>query len=422
MLPTTLALSAFVMLLSVGRIVLGIWLLTAPLPLRDGARWRVPAALAGICVAYLGLAIAILMPLSARGSLGFAIGQFAVFSLLLIACVGATLVVYDTSVWTALFCCSAGYTVQNLASGATELVWALVDGSAPGVSAFYSPLRFVVSFTCTAVVYVAAYLLITRYLRRVGLGRIEDRSMIAAMAVTILVIIGFDLVIKWLVEQSIAKGAMVLLRMFHGLACAFSLTMEFELLVRRRVESERDTLGQVLAEHERQYETARENIGAINARVHDIRHAIGRMADGEGLPREAVRDLVREVTVYDSKVRTGNEALDTALTERRLSLQRAGVALTCVADGRSLAFLAPADTYTLFCCLLDALAGTDATSISLVVREALGTTSVHLESNGGAPGADALSGAEAIARRNGATFSTLPGDGAFHVNLLFPAQ
>ena len=246
--------------------------------------------------------------------------------------------------------------------------------------------------------------------------------MIAAMAVTILVIIGFDLVIKWLVEQSIAKGAMVLLRMFHGLACAFSLTMEFELLVRRRVESERDTLEQVLAEHERQYQQSRETVAAVNARMHDIRHGIARLADSGGVDRSVIREMVHEVSVYDLTVRTGNEALDTALTERRLRLGQAGITLTCVADGTALAFMAPADTYTLFGTLLDVVSSAGATSVSLVVREALGTVSVHVETNGAAPPNEEFAPARAIAHRYGATLSTLSQEGSFHINLLFPAQ
>ena len=420
--PASLVFANLVMLLSMGRIILGIWLLTAPLPLRDGVRWRVPVAIVGLELAYAAVMLAILVPLGTFQGVGFSVAQLFIFSLLLIACVVATLFVYDTNVWTAIFCCSAGYTIQNLASGATELVWTLAGGGFPGGDGYYTPLRFCISFVCTAVVYVAAYLLITRYLRREGLERIEDRRMLLLVVMTIFVIIGFDVVIKWLVEQGIATGAMVLLRVFHGLACSFTLLTGFELLVRRRVEAERDTLTQVLAEHERQYEAARDNIDAINARVHDIRHAVGHLADDGGMDRAVIRDLIRTVDVYDSKVRTGNEALDTALTEQRLRFGRAGVSLACVADGAVLSFMAPADVYTFFSSVLEAVLEARPASASLVVRQALGATSVHVEGSETTFEGTLPQQARDVVTRYRGSLSAEGRDGSFHVNALFPSD
>ncbi len=62
----------------------------------------------------------------------------------------------------------------------------------------------------------------------------------------------------------------------------------------------------------------------------------------------ALADVAREVDVYDAAVHTGNEALDTILTEKSLVCQREGITLTCVADGSALDFMAPADIYALF--------------------------------------------------------------------------
>ena len=407
---------------SLARFVIGILLFSAPLPRRNRFGLRMVATLVALLLVYAALSAFFLGMSGPRSGPFFYASQFNVYSMLLLALVAATVFVYDTNLWTALFCCSAGYTVENLASGATELVWTIIGGGSVQSGAYQTPPRYAVAFLCTAIVFVATYLLVTRRLIKGGLHRIEDRSMLVMMAVTILVIIGFDLLIKGLTEQGLSLDAVVLLRCFHGLACVFTLSMEFQLLITSRAEAQRDTMERVLAEHERQYEAARESVAAVNARMHDIRHNIARIADADGLSRESIRELVREVTVYDSHVRTGNEALDTALTERRLSLGRAGVALTCVADGAALSFMAPADTYALFCALLDAVADTGATSASLVVRETLGTTSVHVETNGTAANDALLRPVAEVARRNGGTLTTLAQDGAFHVNLLFPAQ
>ena len=97
-------------------------------------------------------------------------------------------------------------------------------------------------------------------------------------------------------------------------------------------------------------------------------------------------DIAREVSVYDAVVRTGNDALDTILTEKSLVCEREGIALTCIADGSSLGFLTPAELYSLFGNALDnAIEATrqvedpEGRSISLLVRRTGDMVSIHVE-------------------------------------------
>jgi sensor histidine kinase regulating citrate/malate metabolism len=89
--------------------------------------------------------------------------------------------------------------------------------------------------------------------------------------------------------------------------------------------------------------------------------------------------------VYDATVRTGNEALDTILTEKRLLCEGEGITLTCMADGHALDFLAPSELYALFGNALDnAIEATrqvpeGGRSISLGVRRVGDMVSIHVE-------------------------------------------
>ena len=404
------------------RFIVGILLFASLLPHRDHFGLRAVAACVILFIVHVTLSAAFLSVEAAQTGPYFYSAQFFVFSLLLIAFVVGTIFVFDTSVWTALFCCSAGYTVQNLASGATELVWSIIGGGSVASGAYQSPERFIIGFVCAVIVYGVAFFLITRQLLRDGLQRIEDRSMLIMMAVTILVIIGFDLLIKGLTEQGLALVSVVLLRIFHGLACIFTIVMEFQLLITRRAETERDIMEQVLAEHERQYEAARESVAAVNARMHDIRHSVIRLANNEGVGRDALREMLQEIEVYDSTIKTGNEALDTVLSEKRLTLSRDGIALSCVADGTALAFMSPADIYALFSAMLDGAAAAGGNSISLVAREALGSASVHIECYGCSDKGAWNESASSIVKRYGGTFSAAEQGSTLHINALFPSR
>ena len=51
--------------------------------------------------------------------------------------------------------------------------------------------------------------------------------------------------------------------------------------------------------------------------------------------------------IYDSTIKTGNEILDTILTEKKLLCEKNQIELTCVADGECLSFIDPIDLYAI---------------------------------------------------------------------------
>lgn len=416
-------------LLSFLRFVGAVWLIAAPLSLRSGARKRIPLALLGLLALYVCLLLLFVHSADWQDPIRHAFGELATFSLLLGGLVLATMYVFDTNILTAVFCSSAGYTVENFASGFTELVLDLFGSHAEKLNIYASPLHHIAMILTTLVVYAAVFFLVTKPMLRQGLRRIEDCSMLAMMVVVIVVVISFDLLIKGLVADGLDVRAMVLLRLFHGLACVFTLGAGFQLLVVRRIEAERDAAWQVLAERERQYEASRENMDAINARVHDIRHTIGRLANDAQVKSDVLASMVREIDVYGKSLRTGNVALDTVLAEKGLTCNRESIALTCVADGSLISAIAPNDIYVLFSTLLTeaierTLSGSKGRSISLVIREAMGNVAIHIECTEDAEVASErnahLIPLATLCERYGATFTTLEDDGTWHANLLFP--
>lgn len=178
--------------------------------------------------------------------------------------------------------------------------------------------------------------------------------MVAMFAVVVIVVIGLDVIIKALCLVGAPFRYLVLLRLVHPLVCAFVLFAEYELLHAKHADNERAETERLLAERERQYRLSRENIEAINIKCHDIRHQIRALAErGAVIDGAVLADIEREVNVYDAVVETGNEALDTILTEKSLTCSGEGIVLTVMAEGSSLGFMAPADIYSLFGNALD---------------------------------------------------------------------
>ena len=373
------------------------------------------------------------------------VAQLLLFSALIPLMVMVMRWLFDASVWTALFCCTAGYAVQNLASGATELAWQALGMTGTFQETVEGNLaRCAVNVSMVLLVYVPFYLLCVRRISRQGLEQIDERALLAIMVVVMLGIIGFDLVIKDLTSRGLPLAYVAALRAAHGLTCLLTYALEYELLVSRRLRVEQAAAARVLAERERQYEQSRENIEAINVKCHDIRHQIRQLASGGVVVNPAVLDdIAREVDVYDSTVRTGNEALDTVLTEKGLACRAANVTLSCIADGRALDFMSAADIYAFFGNALDnAIEAVtplppERRSISLVVRQVAGVVSVHVENpfdgkitmRDGMPVTSkddranhgfGVRSMQLTVERYGGTLTTLAEDGRFHVNAIIP--
>ena len=445
-------------LVMMARIALATWLFTRGLDQRPHALVRFAAAFTTCMAAYV-LAIntyataayaGIGGDLSQASSLGAGyLLILLVFSALIGACVGIVFLVYDVSPWVALFCGTAGYTLQNLATGLTDLLDVLETeaGIDPGAGALY----WVNEWGPFLLVCAVCYLVVVRKIDAAGLKRVDDRSMLLMMPVVSLVIVGFDLVVKSMWYSDVALVYVLLLRAVHTAACVFVLWMEYELLYRRHLQQERAAAEQLLAERGRQYEQSRQSINAINLHYHAIRqelHELGAAATdrfgdspqtgqsgqaaGSGVDPAALRELERRMCVYDAIVHTKSEALDTVLTEKGLVCEALGITLTSMADGEALGFMAAGDVYTLVGGALDAAISTVRSldegqrTVSLSVRRALGSASIHVECPCG-PGAGESAAAgfdtrvlRETAQRYGGTFSVRAAAGTLDLDALIP--
>lgn len=328
------------------QLLVPIVLLTHRLPRR---RHWAPALVLSVG-ALMALAV---VPLATGAVTGLDVTQaFLVFSLLLVFFVVAIHAVCDVGPWTAIFCATTGYTLQNLASGLIVLLQLGITGRATVPLA--EPLASLVTFGVPVVVYTVGYFAFVRRIDKDGLLGSENRLMLLMLAAVIVVIIGLDLVIKDLTLSGARFHDIMLLRVLFALICVFVLFSEYELLYATHQREVRAETERLLAERERQYQLSRSNIEAINIKCHDIRHQISQLGETGAVVDPAVlRDIANEVNVYDSVIETGNEALDTILTEKGLACSSEGIVLSVIADGAALGFMKAADIYSLFGNALD---------------------------------------------------------------------
>lgn len=152
------------------------------------------------------------------------------------------------------------------------------------------------------------------------------------------------------------------------------------------LERENETVRLLLTQSSKQYQIAKQNMEQVNIKCHDLRHQI-RLFRGAGRIDESVlKEMEQAVDAYDTTVKTGNSALDVLLTEKSQICRSKQIGFTCMADGKGLAYMEPADLYALFGNALEnaieateQLTDTAQKQIVLTVRPVEGFCSVHLQ-------------------------------------------
>ncbi len=342
-------------------------------------RARYPLRLVASCA--LCLAAAFLFPVSEQAS------EYVVFFgtlmyLWIFLCSGVgILLCYSENLWSILFCCAAGYTVQHLASSLHSPFQRLP-------ATFHVPFFEPAAYLLTLIIpYAVCYYIFSRDIKRLKKIRVDNKRLLVLSFAALFVDIVASLVVQTLSSRNMQVEYVTMLELYGALSCVFILSVQFGLLNSRSLELELGVVSQMLQEEEKQYQMAQDNIDIVNQKCHDLKHQIRTLrTEAEVIDRDALKEIEQAVGIYDAYVKTGNRALDVILTEKQLLCEGAGITLTCMAEGDAIQVMAPSDIYSLFGNALDnaieavsKLPDPEQRMISLTVTAKSQMVSIHAE-------------------------------------------
>lgn len=132
------------------------------------------------------------------------------------------------------------------------------------------------------------------------------------------------------------------------------LYLQSELFKKSAIRQELAMMNMLWEKKQEQYELSRENIALINQKCHDLKHQIRAI---RSMKQEEIDTYLNEmeesVQIYEAIVKTGNEVLDTILTEKSLYCKERGITISCVADGSQMDFIHTIDLYAILGNALD---------------------------------------------------------------------
>lgn len=324
-----------------------------------------------------------LMNLFGSGTAAVFAGSSLYFAGIVVVLILITMFCFEANLRTAAFCAVCSYTAENLAADLGELAALLMRTNR--IPAGNELLRLVIFGAAT---YAVLYLALVRPHRNDGPNIDPSRSSLLMVLGVVFLNIVFDLTVKYLRTYNIPHGFSIILRVAVIVMCFYALVLEYEMLYNRRLLAERMVMRRLMHDQMQQYEMSRQNIDAINIKCHDIRHQIRHLEEIGGtrsVDKGTLADIAHQVSIYDSTMKTGNEALDTILTEKALIGEKDHIRLDCIIDGKALAFMRPADIYSLFGNAIDNAFDAvrelpeNEREISLQIHRAAGMVTTHME-------------------------------------------
>lgn len=271
---------------------------------------------------------------------------------------------YEESFLNILFCAMAAYTTQHFAYELTNLVVSLVERGTSPLLGMYSTAVIdlgamskttVFSIVLYLVCYVASYwLAFGIFGKRIRGGadmRIKNFVLFALIGAGLLADIVISSVVTYYLADDFAGAAVNYAT--NLLCCMLILACQFSQLSTREAARELDMVRRMWQQDKEQYRIARSNIDLINIKCHDMRHKVRELTAGKSFSDDEIAEIERSISVYDSAVETGNEALDVILTEKSLRCGGSGIRFTCMAHGDVLSHMSESDIYSLFGNIMD---------------------------------------------------------------------
>lgn len=143
----------------------------------------------------------------------------------------------------------------------------------------------------------------------------------------------------------------IIIKSFAITLCTVILILCSGVLTQNEKSRQMEILRQLWKQDQAQYESVKASMDAISMKCHDLKHVFNRI-EGK-LNAEEVAQLQSAISMYDSRVETGNDVLNVVLSEKNLVCSKHGIQFTAMLDGSLLTFLTPVQTYTVFGNLMD---------------------------------------------------------------------
>lgn len=247
------------------------------------------------------------------------------------------------SVAQAAYCAVCAFAVQHTAYS-LMLIYHLAGGKSYIISAGNYVIVYAVSYFCCA-----------RKLPENGKFAAELKSVFPI--VTVIMIVWLLGVMDEMQMPGFEAGRWyrIMFRALDCLCCVYVLVVQISAKNLIHLHNELNGIQTAIYVQNRQYKMTADTIENINRKCHDLKHQIRALKNLNDTTerKEYIEELEHDIMIYDTALKSGNQALDVVLMEKALFCKNHDICWTCMADGEQLDFMKVEDIYSIFGNALD---------------------------------------------------------------------
>lgn len=266
---------------------------------------------------------------------------------------------YQVTVCNLLFQCILGIALENLVT--LSLQYLVCKKWFPSLQTEHTALYVLITILFYAVFELMAYFLLVQ--KNVP-GQVvveEDWRTFFIYVMVYIFVTGMgdvtDLIFHWsqaggvmygdieMFTQSAVPYYCVAVNVIVNLVIVLLQNMTYRIL---SLQKEKEMIQVLQKEKEQQYLFSKENVDLINQKCHDLKRQIRALQMVHGEERERLfKETEEAVQFYDAHVKTGNDVLDTILTEKSFVCARQGIRFSCNVHAEKMDMIDVIDFYTM---------------------------------------------------------------------------
>ena len=264
---------------------------------------------------------------------------------------------------TLLFVALCGYTTEHIGYEVYQGIFNLINASTnSAVTGLYnndtlllfsSPVEMAVYFSSYVVIYWLVFILCGIKVNGEEGSGVNKGLTLGLGGLFLVIDIVFSSVISFYSTIHYDGYYLCFLSLINVACCIAALFGLFQLFYKNSITKNLEVVNELRREEQAQYEINKQTIDLINTKCHDLKYQIRQMGNQTSLAPEVVESMAKAISIYDSSMKTGNNALDIVLTQKSLFCNQHHIKFNCIADGAALSFISEPDTYSLFGNIID---------------------------------------------------------------------
>lgn len=136
---------------------------------------------------------------------------------------------------------------------------------------------------------------------------------------------------------------------FAYTCCLFVLYLHYMIIHQSALNQEISIINELWQQRQVQYEVTSNNLAFINKKTHDLMHILAELYHlDDPLERKSLLDeFSSKLELYDAFIETGNQVLDTILSQANIYCKSKGIIFKTMVDSKSIEFINVTDLFTI---------------------------------------------------------------------------